>query len=68
MKDEPHALLWSHSQKCFHVETPAETQEIGQRSYIAGRPMDYIVLHIAESAEKAMAFRECFTAKHGRPE
>jgi hypothetical protein len=61
-------LLWSASQRAFHVETQSETEASGIRGYIDRRPHDYVVLFQGNSHEEVSAFRRTLVDQYGRPE
>lgn len=44
-------VLWSHSQRCFHIEPVTEMLEKNRNAFDRKRPSDYVPLYIGTDAD-----------------
>ena len=58
-----HVLLWSPSQRCFHIELVSKMLKNNSIIYFENRPIDYITLAFANSHEEAWESSKTFIAK-----
>lgn len=54
---EMHALLWSGSQRCFHVEPLRTMLEKNRKCYVEGRATDFVAVFIGGDSECRLASR-----------
>ena len=57
MPVEAFALLWSGSQRCFHVEPLRKMMETNRRLFSEGRITDYVVMFTGSDDDCRLAAR-----------
>ncbi len=60
-----YVLLYSESQKCFHIETVSAMVERNVRMYLDGRSGDYVTLAFGSSVEELREIRSQLVEKRG---
>ncbi|QSZ84725.1 hypothetical protein FYK26_09330 [Escherichia albertii] len=61
-----YVLLYSESQKCFHIETVSAMIDKNVRMYLEGRSGDYVTIGIGSSVEELREIRgKLIEMRHG---
>ncbi|ECJ2444976.1 hypothetical protein FNI96_20875 [Salmonella enterica subsp. diarizonae] len=60
-----YVLLYSESQKCFHIETVAAMIDKNVRMYLDGRSGDYVTLTFGSTVEELREIRRQLVEKRG---
>ena len=66
MSTEIWTCEYSPTQGCFHIDTLERAIAINRQGVASGHAADYIMLHVAQSSEEALAFAKRWEAEHGR--
>ncbi|EBZ9516038.1 hypothetical protein EH138_17795 [Salmonella enterica subsp. enterica serovar Eastbourne] len=60
-----YVLLYSESQKCFHIETVAAMVDKNVRMYLNGKSGDYVPLAFGATVEELREIRHQLVGKRG---
>lgn len=56
INEESFAVLYSHSQKLFHIDTIRDMIRKNNDAYAAGQSIDWVVMNIVENRQLASSY------------